>query len=290
MLRIAILANPVSGSGDIDAKTALLRPAADRLNAPIVGLDTRSEAEFIDCARSLTGEVDVIAVAGGDGTFSQIMNAVDTTRVGLAYFPLGSGNALSYALGIRGLSFEAIADRIRRLPMRALDLIDCGGRRRAFMASVGLEGAALALRDKHTVAGRSRFSAYVRASLDAYFKTYKPRPAQIDVDGETHLTTRLLSALIVKQPYYGFGMNVAPKARFDDGRLHTLIVDSGWIGTALLVAEAFTIGNRVGRYRSGEAAVIRSDSPLRLQYDGELGWEATAFDFRVLPGALTVAG
>ena len=290
MMRAAILANPVSGSGDIETKRALLQPAAAILRAEIFGLDTRSETEFVKCGSELAKDADLIAVAGGDGAFSQIMNSIDPRRTALAYFPMGSGNALRHAFNLNGLSFDAIAKRIIELPERALDLIDCDGRRRAFMASVGIEATALALREKHTVSGRSRFSAYARAGWDAYFNEYRRRPADISIDGETRCAPQLLSAMIVKQPFYGFGMNVAPRARFDDGKLHTVIIESGLLGLSLMIAESFTIGNRVGRYRAAETLTIRCGSPLRLQYDGELGWEAEAFEFRVLPGLLRVAG
>ena len=290
MTRTVILANPVSGSGDIETKRAMLMPAAAILNAPIYGLETRSESEFIQCGVELAKDADRLAIAGGDGAFSQIVNAIDSRQTALAYFPMGSGNALRHAFKVNGLSFEAIAKRIAELPERSLDLIDCDGRKRAFMASVGIEAVALALRGKHTLTGRSRFSAYVHAAMDAYFKEYLRQPAAITIDGETRNANRLLTAMIVKQPYYGFGMKVAPRARFDDGKLHTLVVESGLIGVGMLIAESFTIGNRVGRYRTAETMTVRCELPLRLQYDGELGWEATSFQFRVMTGALRIAG
>jgi diacylglycerol kinase family enzyme len=41
------------------------------------------------------GKYEVIVVAGGDGTFSDVINAIDTSRTPVAYLPLGSGNAMS---------------------------------------------------------------------------------------------------------------------------------------------------------------------------------------------------
>ncbi len=56
--------------------------------------------------------------------------------------------------------------------------------------------------------------------IHAYFKTYKRAVATITVDGTNIKVKNLLSLMVVKQPYYGFGVNVMPEARFDDQQLH----------------------------------------------------------------------
>jgi len=75
----AIIANPVSGNLPKDQKGFVLAGAARILDAGVYGLDTRTPAEFDACARQLAGRCDVIVAAGGDGTFSQVINTVDTT-------------------------------------------------------------------------------------------------------------------------------------------------------------------------------------------------------------------
>ena len=94
--------------------------------------------------------------------------------------------------------------------------------------------------------------------------------------------------MVVKQPFYGFGMRVVPKARFDSRRLHILYISAGLLKTAAGLATGFTIGNRVGRYCTGSEITIRPERPLILQIDGDMGWEDEIFSFKVLPKALKI--
>jgi hypothetical protein len=51
---------------------------------------------------------------------------------------------------------------------------------------------------------------------------------------------------------------------------------------------AFTIGNRIGQYRTGRELAVELERPLNMQIDGNEGWNADAFTFKVLPYALKI--
>ena len=108
----------------------------------------------------------------------------------------------------------------------------------------------------------------------------------IDLDGERFEVKNLLSLMIMKQPYFGFGMKVMPKARFDDGQLHIRCINSGLLKTFFGMLTAFTLGNLIGQYLTGKELTLRLDRPLVLQCDGNEGWEADSFSFKILPKAL----
>ena len=286
-MHYAIITNPASGKLSIDEKRSALEAAGRVLGSDIYGLDTRNAAELADCARRLSCQCDVIVVAGGDGTFSDIANALDTAQTTLAFLPLGSGNALSSALSYRG-SLEDIAGRIKKGRIKLFDLIDCDGRRRAFMASVGFEGKVIKQRDQYILQGAKGFQAYLKAVVLSYLR-YGPRPKAILRTDEDRVEIKdLLSILVMKQPFYGYGMKVAREARFDDGKLHILSVNSGLFGMALGAVTAFTFGNRIGEYRRGNVLEVNLDRPLPLQVDGNAAWEDRRFVFRILPEALSI--
>jgi diacylglycerol kinase family enzyme len=220
-MRYAIISNPVSGKMTVDRKRKALAPAAKILDAEIFGLDTASRADFCRCARVLAERFDVLVVAGGDGTLSDIINAVDTARTPVAFLPLGSGNAMRRALHYRG-SLTDIATRIRKGKIRPCDLINCGQKKRAYLASIGIEGAVISLRERYLRKGATGFRAYAVAVLRSYFREYKRTIARITIDERGFTVRNLLTVMIVKQPYYGYGMKVVPKARFNDHRLHVL--------------------------------------------------------------------
>jgi diacylglycerol kinase (ATP) len=285
MPRYAILANPVSGNLPMSRRYALLEQAADLLSADVHGLDTASAEEFSQCAREQAERCDVLVVAGGDGTFSLAINAVETPSTALAFLPFGTGNALTYALGYRG-GTEEIAARIRTGRMHSCDLIDCGGRKKGFMVSLGIDGAEIRLYEKYRRQGYGGLSAHIRAGLRAYFKAYRPAGALITVDDASLRVRRLTSFMVVKQPFFGMGLQAVPRARWSDGHLHTLTLASGLPGIVGGLLTGFTVGNRCGDYRCGKTVTVKLNVPLTLQIDGDVGWSANRFMFSVLPGAI----
>jgi diacylglycerol kinase family enzyme len=286
-MHYAIITNPVSGKMSTDQKRSALAKPAQILNAEIHGLETVTADDFGQCARELAGKCDVLVAAGGDGTLSDVINSINTARTTIAYLPLGSGNSVGYALGLEG-SLSHMAMRIREGRIREYDLIDCDEKRRSFMSSVGLEGTILRLRDQYLVRGATGFKVYLRAVLRAYFKEYKRLLAEITVDGITFIVKDLLTMMVFKQPYYGYGMRMIPRARFDDGLLHILCIRSGLFGSIFGAVTSFTIGNRVGQYLTGRQLAVKLERPVVLQVDGNIGWESDVFNFRVLPKALKI--
>jgi len=286
-MRYAIITNPVSGKMTVDQKRTMLGKAAEILDAKIYGLDTVTTDDFAQCARELATHYDVLVTAGGDGTFSDIINSIDTAHTTISYLPLGTGNAMRYALKYKG-SLADIAMRIRDGELYEYDLINCDEKKCAFMTSIGIEGILIRLRNQYLAQGDTGFKPYLRATFNAYFREYKRAIATITVDNATFNTENLLSLMIVKQPYYGFGMNVVPEARFDDRKLHILCINSGLFKCTIGAVTAFTTGNRIGKYCTGQKISVQLKHPLMLQVDGNYAWKSDVFSFRVMPNALKI--
>ena len=280
-----IVANPVSGRESEDDRYRRLRIAADILGAEIHGLDTESSEAFARCAMEQSACCDVLVVAGGDGTFSAVMNTIDLSSIALAFLPFGTGNALTYALGYRGRLAD-IAARIRDGSVHQYDLIDCDGRKRAFMTSIGLDAEAIRCYDDYRDRGRRGLAAHLPAAVRAYFREYQSVRAVISVDGEERRVNRLMSLAVVKQPYFGMGLRAVPRAQWGDGYLHIQRMPSGLPGLIAGLLTGFTIGNRVGEYRRGKRVDVQLDRPVRLQIDGDMGWRSDRFRFAVAPGVL----
>lgn len=282
-----IVANPTSGTLPMDLRMARLAQAAAVLGATVHGLDTGSPRELACCLREAAAGCDVLVVAGGDGTFSLALNSVDLSRVALAFLPFGTGNALTHTFGYRG-DVTAIAGAIRDGTLQRCDLIDCDGRKKAFMVSLGIDGTVIRLYEQYRARGYRGLNAHARAAFKALFRAYRPTGGWLGVDGRRRRIEQILSLMVVKQPYFGMGMMVMPGARWNDGRLHIRTINTGLAGAATGLVTGFTIGNRAGRYQTGQRLTALLDAPLTLQVDGELGWTSRRFSFRTLPGVLTV--
>jgi len=285
-LRYAIIINPVSGNMSVEEKLEALSEVGRILGAEIYGTGTRTPEEFRSCARELAEHSDVLATAGGDGTLHEIINTIDTTRTPIAYLPLGCGNAMRHALNYKG-GLDSIAQRIKGAHIQEYDLVGCE-KSLAFNASVGLEGKVIQLRNRYLEAGATGFLPYLRAVVNACFRKYKRAFARISLDNRHFEIQEMLSLMVTKHPFYGYGMNVVPRASFADGRLHVLFVSSGFVLSTFGAITAFFAANRVGRYRTARNLTVTLDRPLLLQMDGNLAWESDTFSFRVLPGALKI--
>jgi diacylglycerol kinase (ATP) len=286
-MRYVIITNPVSGRLNLDQKRRLLDKAARILDAKVVGLDVKTREEYTACAKEVSSSVDILVVAGGDGSVSDVINAVDTSETPIAYLPLGSGNALAHGLKYP-LGITRAARRIREGRIREYDLILCDGRKKAVLASVGIEGTVLRLRDHYLARGVKGLTAYSRAFFEAYFHHHRPFSLEMDIEDKPFRMSNLLSVLIVKHPCYGYGLNLVPHARLDDQTLHILCATAGLGNTLCTVLSAFTIGNRAGTFLQGRNVIMRLEKPLTLQTDGDPAWEADRFTFEVLPRALKI--
>ena len=286
-MRFAIISNPASGAIVAGKKARLLQIPAQLLHAQVHGLDTTSEQELAACARELARKHEVLVVAGGDGTFSDVMNALAGTDTILAYLPLGSGNALKRALNLSG-DLTRAAQQIASGCPRTVDLIRCDGKRLAFMASVGLDPTVLRLIGSSPSEAGRRFRDYAGATLHAYLKEYRRSCATLMVDGATIKSSGLLNVAVMKQPYYGFGLKMVPNARFDDEQLHLLVLNSTLLGVLGGVITALTLGNCVGEFFTGQHVELEFENLQEFQSDGDWRWQARRFRFEIVPKALKI--
>ncbi len=107
---------------------------------------TAAPGDATRIARECAGAgVDLILVAGGDGTIHEVVNGIAGSHVTLAALPAGTANVLCMELGLGG-HMERVAERIATLvPVRvAAGLLESGANsRRHFllMAGIGLDAS-----------------------------------------------------------------------------------------------------------------------------------------------------
>ncbi len=285
-MRFGLIANPKSGGTNVTQKFRSLRAAANILgnDTIITGLDTESPEEFVRCASDLAQRTDVMVVAGGDGTFSDIINHVDLETV-LSYMPFGSGCALRYALDLP-TQLPKIARQIKHGRLHELDLILCDDSIKAFMTSVGLEGDILNRRENLRDSGVRGPGAYAMAAVGSLLTDLERTDMTITVDGQTFALPDAVTAIVTKIPYYGYKMKIVPQASFDDGRLHLLAINAGVAEIMQNLANAFLDENKMGTYKSGTEIRIQTPQVRQAQTDGNLYRKGKDFTFKVLPKVL----
>jgi diacylglycerol kinase (ATP) len=284
-VKFGMLVNPTAGMTNATRKTRTLQAVRETLgDCEIRGLDTRSREEFMQCAADLAQKVDVLVVAGGDGSFSDAINALDSETV-FSYIPLGSGCALGYALDLPP-QLTRVAKKIKEGRLHHFDLILCDGRRKAFMSSIGIEGDIINRREALRENGVNGPHAYAMATFGSLFADLERSTMTILVDGQELVIPDAVTTIVTKIPYYGYKMKVVPNAVFDDGYLHLLAINSRWGEIVQILANAFLNENKLGTYRKAREIRITVERERYAQIDGNLYRKGTSFDFRVLPKAL----
>jgi diacylglycerol kinase (ATP) len=285
-MKYGIIANPVSGKRSLDNKRKILNEITGILkDATIAGLDTKSPEEFSNCAHELSKKAEILLVAGGDGTFSLVMNSV-SKDVPLGFLPFGSGDVLRHTFDLPRCPKEN-ALLIQKGKEHLIDVISCDGKTRALFASIGIEGSILLERDKHLANDLRGFTAYGLATLQVLFDGYIKADLRVLMDKKEMTTSNSLTAVITKLPYYGYGFKVVPQAQCDDGYLHMLILNAGPIATLYALATSLAGGNRMGEYYKAKEININTSTEQLLQRNGDPEKEKrTSFSFKVLPKEL----
>lgn len=137
MKKVQLIVNPIAGKGHGPAIVPAVEGRLRRLGYAPATFVTRGRGDARAYAASLGPDTALILVVGGDGTLNEVLNG--QTRIPLALFPAGTGNAFAADQGIAG-TLDALEDLLRNGVPAAFDLGDTGSRKFINMASCGILG------------------------------------------------------------------------------------------------------------------------------------------------------
>ena len=193
--------------------SALIREGVDVHVKPTT---QRGDAETF--ARAIdANSVDVVAVAGGDGTINEVVNGLGDSRMPLAIIPLGTANVLAHEIGLGG-SPKEIAATIARGQPREISVGIVNDRRFVMMAGFGFD-AYVVSQVQPAIKRLFGKAAYVLSTFQALFSFRFPK-YRVTVDGET---LDVASAVIANGHYYGGKFVCARDARLEDPNLHAVL-------------------------------------------------------------------
>jgi diacylglycerol kinase (ATP) len=215
---ILLVVNPTSGRG---RGRRWAERARERLEAE--GRRTRLSDKHGEAGELLAKEPGRFAeswVFGGDGTIRALLDRLpDGALPRLAIFPTGTGNVVARDLRIPR-DFEGAWRIARDGALRRFDVLRVNDGRASFMASAGLD-AELAHHVAATRRGPMRRTDWVRAAF-ASRSFAREQPFTVSVDGRD--LGRAAYAAIFNCGLYAGSFRVAPRARFDDGKLEVLLL------------------------------------------------------------------
>ncbi|NEM92537.1 diacylglycerol/lipid kinase family protein [Galbitalea soli] len=310
----AIIVNPVKV--DRKALHAAVRRAERAAGwSSSIWFETSVEDPGSGAARTaLDRGVDVVVVAGGDGTLRAVAQELRGSAVPLALVPAGTGNLLARNLG---LPLDNLALALRTAFAGSDRLIDVGvveaervdGTRdtHAFlvMAGLGLD-AQMAANTNELLKARVGWLAYVDPIMRALRDNNSVR-VRYQVDGRATRTATVNTVLIGNCGTLTAGITLLPDAAIDDGVLDIVAFrPKGLFGWAQIWVKIFwengvlrhsTVGRKIIsmsrevralRYLKGTEVVMRLEHPEEFELDGDAFGEAIALKAHVEHLALRV--
>lgn len=234
---------------------------------------TTAAGEATELARS-AGDVEAIYVFGGDGTFNEVLNGLETD-IPLGFVPGGGTSVLPRALGLPRNPGRA-AQRIAEGRTRRIGLGRVNGRRFGFNAGIGLDAELVRKVDelgRRPDGRRPGDIAFMRVASGTLWAGRGRFDEQLEIEGAGRASFVLVANC---SPYTYAGamaLDLVPGASFDEGLAYVAPVSlRGRDLPRLLLRGPRGSGLKADRTlvaRDLDRIVVHCDEPLPLQVDGE---------------------
>ena len=300
--RQTLVVNPVAGAGHALDRWPGLRAELERRGA--LKCVVAHDPDALDrAARDAASAGEIVVVAGGDGTWNRVVNAVNGAPLTLGLLPAGSGNDWCRSLGLP-LDPLAAAGVIASGSPRAVDLIAVNGRRFCTVGGVGLFADTTALvgrwgapdaRSRRLVRLLGAHAYLAGATILLLSSAEVALPLTVTgegPDGSWHWRGSAHALFVANQRRLGAGLVLPVPSEPDDGVCEIGIVPRRGRVSLAWHLQALRSGRPVGEdvllVRHIRRARVESDRPMPFVADGEPLLVAPTLDVEVCPGAVHV--
>jgi diacylglycerol kinase family enzyme len=223
--RALLIVNPVAPNLDAEALRQALVQAFDRRGGSHRVFETSNAADLprqldLEIARARQDGCEVVIAAGGDGTVSQVADALWRSRdanleLALAIVPLGTANVLARELGIPLDPVAAVTVAADRRRMLTIDAIGHDNKVFLTQVGIGLDASMIAETSRESQLKHGRL-AYLMA-LMRKIAGHRSERFVIDVDGR-RLRLRAWQVVVANagtfgQPPFTWGPNIEGRGR-----------------------------------------------------------------------------
>jgi diacylglycerol kinase (ATP) len=280
--------NPNSGTSTgkrTDYITSRIQSVAEKNGSEAQILFTEGRAHATQLVKEHIHEKEwagIVAV-GGDGTINEIAQPLVGTQTPVGIIPLGSGNGLARHLGLP-ISLEKSLNRLFTGEVITIDTATLNDIPFFCTAGMGFDAYVGYLFSQQKVRG---LASYVNVSFRSYWR-YKPQSFKLN-----GVKTNAFSVSFANAGQFGNNAWVAPQASLQDGKLDICTIKPfpKWYGTSLAY-QLFTKQMKASTfidYQSATSAVIETDVPPMIHYDGEpLQLNTTRIEVNINPESLRV--
>jgi diacylglycerol kinase (ATP) len=223
--RVCVIVNPASGRGSGARALPTIRAAFSAVGVSDVRLTSAKGDEAIQARRALEEGCDTIVACGGDGTWSNVANAVLEAGAGrqarLALLATGTGNDFAKTVGAPARDFAATA----RLAVDGADIpVDVGRiENRHFLNVTGFGFDIAVLEDIEHLSWLKGDMLYLCSALRQLF-SYGGIDVGITSARQRRDPRRHLMLIVANARNFGGSFKIAPGASVTDGKLDAISI------------------------------------------------------------------
>jgi YegS/Rv2252/BmrU family lipid kinase len=289
--RVAVIVNPIKVPDSFRRTVEAALTGRDHDIA--LWLETTEDDAGVTMARrAIEDAVDLVVVAGGDGTVRVVCAELAGTGIPVAVLPAGTGNLLARNLGI-SLDLEIALTELLGGNERRIDSVQIEGDqlpadRFVVMAGIGLDAAIIADAPAE-LKKRVGWAAYVVSTVKNLNHPFVR--VEIVVDDQPPVRRRARTVVIGNVGTLQANIPLLPDAQPDDGLIDVVVLAprrvSDWPRVVLgLVLKSLREQN-LQRF-TGKQIQITAETPVRRQLDGDTISTGRTLIASVDPSALTV--
>ena len=292
-----LIFNPTAGPRDVRAELGNLCAYFEGQDWSTELLTTERPGDAARMAAQAASDgMGAVIVAGGDGTVNEVVNGLMRSPTALGVLPVGTGNLWAKQLRVptytlaSPLRLREAAHGLIKADVRSVDVGEVNGHAFLCWASVGFDAQVAAqMEPRNRATKRLGALPYLIAAV-LVARHFGGVPATITLDGDP-VQGRTLLVVVNNIQQYGGLVDVAPRAKLDDGLLDVFVFEG--LGFGYVVRHLVNVLSR--RYledpkvvhRQARRVEILAEDPLPLQVDGDpVG--RTPVRVQVVPRALRI--
>lgn len=258
------LYNPNSGKGKLLKKLDYIKDELSKTYKSVVTIATKSLEDTIYQAKMACGTYDVLAFAGGDGTFNNIVNAIspEPVRPILGYIPAGTVNDIAKNFKI-SKNIKSALKVIKEGNIHPFDIGKVNDQYFVYVLAMGSFAHVSYDTDQKIKRKYGKIAYYFRVLKEVLKK--KLFHVKIEYDNGEVFEAETPLVLVLNSASVG-GFLVNKRANINDGKFDVLVMKPGFASGLLNV-----IRKRKHTRLSIDKATITLDTDMSWCVDGEKG-------------------
>ena len=281
-MKYRVITNPGSGSGVGKKTETQLKTYLDAKEIDYEIFETKAKGHARELAASFGG--GTIIAAGGDGTFHEVLNGIDTENCRLGFVPSGRGNDFAATMGLERKPLKALDVILDGTPAE-IDYIDAGGGLRCLnVCGTGLDVAVL-----ENVANKKDTKFTYLMSLLYCIMHFTPYELDVQIGDDEIRRFSCIMAGVCNGKQFGGGIKLSPNSSLTSGKLDVIVMELPEKNKIMRALWGFVGGKHLDKpYTHAfecERVKVTSSANYPIELDGEI-YRDRVLDCRVVKSGL----